>query len=214
MRRHGQGVGRPRESRIDQALAAATRALLAEIGYANLTVDAIAARAGVGKAAIYRRHATKQELVFAAAIHDLDLQRPPDTGALRTDLAGLIGDIINTLSNPVAAAAVPGLLADITADPAMTARFQQSFIALERKYLVEVLNRAAARGELPNPPDPDLVHALLLGAVFARLFLLGHDVDNLADQLAGLVTAALTASPDGSSSGHSPSRTLICGSLL
>ncbi len=163
------------------------------MGYAKLTVDAIAARAGVGKAALYRRYDTKQELVFAAAVHDLTLQAPPDTGSLRGDLAALIEDIVASLSNPPASAAVPGLLADVSGDPALAARFHETFVALERRYVVDVLERARARGELRDAPDPELVHALLLGPVFASLFLLRVDSRGLAERLAGLAAAALSA---------------------
>ncbi|GAB3995376.1 hypothetical protein GCM10029992_12460 [Glycomyces albus] len=83
MSEHRQPGGRPRDGRIDGAIAQATRELLAERGYAGLTVDAVAARAGVGKAAIYRRHATKQEMIFAATVHDMQEQPPPDAGSLR-----------------------------------------------------------------------------------------------------------------------------------
>ncbi len=187
----GQARGRKRDSRVDQALIAATQELLLEVGYAKLTVDAIAARAGVGKAAIYRRYATKQEMTFAAAIHDLTLEPPPDTGSLRGDLVALIEDIVSSLANGPAAAAVPGLLADIHGDPALTARFLNTFVALERTYIVGVLKRAQGRGEIGDVPDPDLVHALLLGTVFASLFLLGVGSDGLAQRLAALVAAAL-----------------------
>ncbi|MER6942860.1 TetR/AcrR family transcriptional regulator [Nonomuraea sp. NPDC000554] len=170
--------GRPREGRVDEAIAAAARELLAEQGYAQLTVDAVAARAGVGKAAIYRRHATKQGMIFSAVMHDLALVAPPDAGSLRADLAALTGEIVATLAVP-AADAVPGLLADVHADPALAAAFTSTFVAAERACVTEVLDRAVARGELPSRPDPVTVHALLLGPIFAWLFLLVEDRDAL-----------------------------------
>ncbi|NUW42533.1 TetR/AcrR family transcriptional regulator [Nonomuraea rhodomycinica] len=169
-----QPLGRPRDSRVDEAIATAARQVLAEQGYARLTVDAVAARAGVGKAAIYRRHATKQQMIFAAVMHDLDLATPPDTGSLATDLAAITRDILAALATPPPGV-VPALLADVHADPAMAAAFARTFVRAERDCVTEVLERAVARGELPRLPDPATVHALLLGPIFAWLFLLLED---------------------------------------
>ncbi|SDM66079.1 DNA-binding transcriptional regulator, AcrR family [Allokutzneria albata] len=163
--------GRPRESRVDHALTAATRELLAETGYAKLTVDAVAARAGVGKAAIYRRFATKQELVFSAVVHGVSVEVPPDAGSLEADLLAVLRDIVTSLSGP-ALTAIPGLLADVSVDPG---RFEEIFIAGEQACLRAVLGRAVSRGELPEVPDVDVVHALLLGPVFVWLFLLRRE---------------------------------------
>ncbi|MBN6052403.1 TetR/AcrR family transcriptional regulator, partial [Nonomuraea sp. RK-328] len=178
-------------------VAEAARELLAERGYAHLTMDAVAARAGVGKAAIYRRYATRQEMIFAAVLHGLELETPDDTGSFRGDLGALLGDIAAQLAAPPPGV-VPGLLADVHADPALAARFTGSFVATERRCVNDVLDRAVARGELPSRPDPAVAHALLLGPVFAWLFLLAEDRDRL-DALVRAVTestaVALGASP-------------------
>lgn len=192
-RRGEARTGRPRDSRVDASILAATREVLAETGYVRLTVDAVAARAGVGKAAIYRRHATKQEMVFAATVHSMTLETPADTGSFTTDLAALIDDILATLGNPVALVTVPGLLADITADAGLTATFRQTFMERQRDCVKEVLNRAVRRGELDEAPELDLVHAMLVGPVFAWLFLIGRQERGaFAGELASRLTAALT----------------------
>ncbi|MBA8957484.1 TetR/AcrR family transcriptional regulator [Actinomadura namibiensis] len=195
-----QPVGRPREGRVDEAIAAATRALLAEQGYARLTVDAVATRAGVGKAAIYRRYATKQEMIFTAIMHNLELAAPPDTGSLATDLAAVTRDIVANLATPPPGV-VTGLLADVHADEAMAAKFAATFVAAERACVTEILDRAVTRGELPHRPDPAVVHALLLGPIFAWLFLLLENrgtLPALADTIAATVTQVLdsAASPE------------------
>lgn len=187
-----QPLGRPRDDRVDRAVADATRAILAETGYAQLTVDAVAARAGVGKAAIYRRHATKQQMIFAAVLHDLVLAPPPDSGSLRADVAALLRDIVANLTAPPAGV-VPALLADVHGDPALAAAFTSTFVAAERGCIEEVLDRAVARGELPRRPDPAIAHALLLGPVFAWLFLLLEDPDRLGPVTAALAETAATA---------------------
>lgn len=188
-------MGRPREGRVDEAIAAAARALLAEQGYAQLTVDAVATRAGVGKAAIYRRYATKQEMIFAAIMHNLELTTPPDTGSLATDLAAVTRDIVANLATP-SPTVVTGLLADVHADKAIAAKFAATFVAAEQTCITEILDRAVTRGELPHRPDPAVVHALLLGPVFAWLFLLLENRETLpafADRIAAIVTQVLNS---------------------
>ncbi|WP_116202924.1 TetR/AcrR family transcriptional regulator [Amycolatopsis circi] len=185
--------GRPREQGIDVAVQAAVNELLEEVGYQRCTVDAIAARAGVGKAALYRRWKSKAELVFAAVVHDDDLTAP-DTGTLRGDVAGVLADIQSALDGPQVRNALPGLLADLRTEDAPTARLGELFLVRERAYLVEVLDRAIARGELARRPEIPAVHAMLLGSVFAWLHLLREAVPpgGLAEALApGLYGAIL-----------------------
>ncbi|MDX3232460.1 TetR/AcrR family transcriptional regulator [Streptomyces sp. ME19-01-6] len=184
-------MGRPRDTRVDEAILAATRELLARNGYAGLTVDAVAEHAGIGKAAIYRRYATKQEMVFAAAVHRPVLAAPPDTGSLRGDLTRLVEDIVATLGNPAASSAVLGLLADLGASSGLADRFHASFVTSQRAVVAELMGRAVARGELGAPPDVDLAHALLAGPVFATLYLQRRRPDGLAERLGRTVADTL-----------------------
>lgn len=183
--------GRPREERADTAITGAVLALLEEVGYASLTMEAVAARAGVGKATLYRRYSSKVDLVFANAIHGSTL-RAPDTGSLRGDLALLGRRIVADLGPPATVAAVPGLLADMAGIPKMRAHIQSVLIASERTVIAEILDRARTRGELARSEDPDLVHALLLGSIFAAIFLLDlSPTDELGQRLAALTANAL-----------------------
>lgn len=191
MRFDRQPTGRPRETRVDEAITAAVRDLLAEVGYAGLTVDAVAARAGVGKAAIYRRYATKQEMVFAAVIHGQVLEVPPDSGSLLGDLTALARVIVGHLSTPGASSALINLLGDVANDPALAERFRWTFVEPERAGNAELLERAVHRGELEEMPDVDLLHAVFGGAVMSWLFISHHDPHDLPERLARFVYAAL-----------------------
>lgn len=189
---------------MDAAILQATRELLATDGYARLTMDAVAERAGVGKAAIYRRHATKQEMVFAAAVHAAEPLDPADTGSLVGDLTALVEEIAVTMSGPASSAAALGLLADMGPETSLGARFRERFLVGELAGVERLLDRAVARGELPPPPDrPDVhvVHALVTGPIFTTLFLQHRDPLALAERLGGLIAAALTGSEAGSGSG-------------
>ncbi|GAB3160859.1 TetR/AcrR family transcriptional regulator [Myceligenerans halotolerans] len=185
-------MGRPRDGRVGEAILTTTRALLAESGYDGLTVDAVARHARIGKAAIYRRYATKQEMVFAAAVHSPDLPPPPDTGSLLGDLTALVQEIVDRVTNPAAAAAIPGLLADIRSSPELATRFHDAFVTVQQAGLAELLGRAVARGELRSPQDIDLVHALAAGPVFATVYLQNRSTDGLAEQLGRIIASALT----------------------
>ncbi|MFI1501703.1 TetR/AcrR family transcriptional regulator [Streptomyces platensis] len=182
--------GRPRDSRVDDAIASAVRELLSEVGYTRLTMAEVAARAGVGKAAIYRRHATKQEMIFDVLLPDRFLAVPPDRGSLRADLAAVLAEIADSLALPPQGT-VPGLLADIHADPALRERFDEKYLGVQHHTLTEILDRAAARGELTTRPDPATLNALLVGPVFAWLFLLSESPAQLPALTSTLLDAAL-----------------------
>jgi hypothetical protein len=84
----------------------------------------------------------------------------------------------------------------VLADPVLAARFWTAFVARERACVLEVLDRAVERGELAVRPDPQLVHALLLGPVFAALFLMKLDPADLPDRLAAVVGGAFVVPAD------------------
>lgn len=194
MVKQGQAGGRPRDGRVDDAIAVAVRDLLQEQGYATLTVDAVAARAGVGKAAIYRRYSSKQEMIFAVILHGMGEQPPADTGSLRGDVAALAAWFGDRLVHTEAGVMI-GLLADIYADPALQTRFTDTYLAVERSIVTGVIDRALERGELTTRPDPALVHGLLLGPLFTWQIMLNENPARtpvLAQAIAQMVTDALS----------------------
>ncbi len=190
-------VGRPRDDRVDASVVDATRTLLLEGGLPAVTVAAVAARAGASKAAIYRRYPSKLHLVFAAAIHDVDVATPPDHGSLAADLTALLGDIAASLDNPVSRRVLPAMLLELDADDDVTERLSRTFVAREHEIIGEVLDRAVARGELPSKPDVAEVQAHLVGPVFAWIYVLRRPVDNawLVRHAALLVRAWRPAAP-------------------
>ncbi len=175
-----QGPGRPRDAAIDQSIVRATREILSERGYSGLTVDAVAARAGIGKAAIYRRYATKQEMIFSVVVRGMDDEPPADAGSLRADLAALCRHLAGRLGS-APSDVLNLLLADIYADPSVADRFSTTYLARERVAVTDVLERAVSRRELATMPDPAVVHALLAGPIFSWLLVLSEDPATLAD---------------------------------
>ncbi|WP_280234966.1 TetR/AcrR family transcriptional regulator [Nocardia cyriacigeorgica] len=190
-----QTGGRPREQRVDTAIAAAVMAVISEHGYAGLTVDAVAAHAGVSKAAIYRRYATKQEMTFSVLLHGVEEAAPADTGSLQGDLSELTERIGEQVSGS-SADTLSGLLADVRADPELRNRFASTFLTVERRVIGTLLDRAIARGELTRRPDVAVVQALLLGPLYAWLIVLDEDpahATELAHLVARMAADALTA---------------------
>src|SRR6478735_7067494 len=122
--------GRPRDRRIDSAVLAATADMLVEVGYAELTVAAVAQRARTTKPAIYRRWRSKAHLVHEAAFaSDGDAVVVPATGSLADDLRTMVVHVVALFADPVARAAIPGLVAEFSADPGLHAALLERFQA-------------------------------------------------------------------------------------
>ncbi|WP_205875832.1 TetR/AcrR family transcriptional regulator [Mycobacterium camsae] len=153
--------GRPRDPRIDAAVLSATVELLAETGYPGLLVSAIARRAGTSKPAIYRRWASKAHLVHEAVFPISAATDIPDTGSLRDDLREMVCRTKAVLSTPAAAAALPGLIGEMAADPTLHSALLKRFAGLIGRGLSELLDKAAARGEIrPDVTAPELAEAV------------------------------------------------------
>ncbi|MCQ6554654.1 TetR/AcrR family transcriptional regulator [Streptomyces sp. C10-9-1] len=184
--------GRPRDARSHAAILAATADLLAETGYAAMSLGAVATRAGVGKDTIYRRWSGKAELVYEAVFTTTDTAPVPDTGTLEGDLTALVQQLIDEFGAPAAAPALPGLLADLAASPALLARIRSGFLGPAKRRLAVVFDRARARGETGPEVDGDLVLDLLLGTVVFRLGVLGAPADSrLARSMAGITAKGI-----------------------
>lgn len=162
------GAGRPRDPRIDAAILAATADLLVEIGYSNVTMAAVAERAGTTKTALYRRWSSKAELVHEAAfpVTPTAIQSPP--GDIAADLRAMIEVTRDVFLSPVVRAALPGLIADMSANADLTgrigARFTDLFAAVRAR-----LQDAVERGEVRESVDPDRLVSLVGGATLLAL---------------------------------------------
>jgi hypothetical protein len=110
-------AGRPRDRGIDEAILRATAELLVSVGYAALTLAAVAQRAGTTKTALYRRWSSKAQLVHEAAFPAPVTTLIPESGDLTTDIRALIAGSRSIFTDPVTRAALPGLLGEVGADP-------------------------------------------------------------------------------------------------
>ncbi|MCX5205680.1 TetR/AcrR family transcriptional regulator [Streptomyces sp. NBC_00237] len=172
----------------------ATLALLEEVGYARLRMDDVAARAGVGKAALYRRWPSKAALTLTHLVHDLAPRPTRDTGSLRGDLRLIARGTVERMTHPRVRPVLPELMAELLRTPELRQVFETACLVPEREQVLAVAVRAVTRGELTGVPDVDWAHAQLIGPVFAWLHLLGREADDVAaDRLADDLAATWTA---------------------
>lgn len=179
--------GRPRDARARRAILEATRTVLASAGFAGLTVDAVAAEAGVGKATIYRRWPSRERLVLEAVREVTAPVAVPDTGALRSDLVAFAQAVSGGITTTGVAQVLPGLAAAAAHSPTLRDELV-SFAAERRAHVRAALERAVARGEVAAGADLDLAVDQLVGPVVYRIVVTGaapsaDDVGAMVDQL-------------------------------
>ena len=191
--------GRPRSPQAHRAILEATLSLLSEGGVDALTMEGIAARAGVAKSTVYRRW-TSPEAVLAAAVESLVAEiRIPDTGSVRGDLLRLMRQAVSLWGGPTGRM-MPGLVAAMDAHPSVASAVREGFLAERRQALREVLERGVARGELRDDVDRELALDVLGGPLFYRLLVTGGPLDE--SLAAGTVDVMLR----GLAAGDSPER--------
>lgn len=165
-----RGRGRPRSEQSHQAIIKATNELLAERGFDNVTMDEVAERAGVSKATIYRRWASKGVLVFEAFAADFLAQQPqPDTGSLKEDLLIRMRRWVRIVNGTVTGRTLVSLLAEAQRDDELAALWREHFMLPVRQESKTLVERAVARGEISQRTDPDVLLDLLYGPLYHRL---------------------------------------------
>lgn len=182
---------------MDHRILQTTRELIDEVGYPALTVDQVATRAGVGKAAIYRRYASKAEMAFVATMHEEQLPPPVGTGSLHGDLLALVRAFHVRMAAPAARQLAPALISELAVNPELDSRFQDTFLAAEQAAFADIIDQAVTRGELAGTVDPAMAHLLLLGCLASALYILHLPVDDaMVTDLAAAATAGITALAD------------------
>jgi len=162
------GVGRPRDPRIDAAILRATADLLVEIGYSNLTMAAVAERAGTTKTALYRRWSSKAELVHEAAFPAAPTAIATPPGDIAADIRAMVAAARDVFTTPVVRAALPGLISDMLDDAELNSRVRERFtgaFAAVRQRLAD----AVARGQVHPDIDPDRLVEMIGGATLLRI---------------------------------------------
>ena len=171
--------GRPRSEASHQAIIRATLELLLESGYRGLTMEGVRARAGVGKATIYRRWSSKEELVRDAIVFMHDDVQAPDTGSLRGDYQGMASLVRSAAHRAGAATLMPRLLGETANNPELHTIFYDNLVEPRRAQMRTILQRAMARREIRDDVDIELIIDLFAGPVVYRLLITRGDLAQL-----------------------------------
>jgi AcrR family transcriptional regulator len=167
--------GRPRSERARRAILAAAAELLLEAGLDAVSMDAVARRAGVSKATIYRWWPTKEMLTLDALFHEWEAVRPRSrkTDSLRGDLLSLIRPWVRLVTRRPYPRVVAALIAKAQTDPAFGEQYRAHFLLPRRDRARPIFQRAIERGEIPADAKVDVALDLLYGAFYHRM-LQGH----------------------------------------
>ena len=170
---------------------------LAEVGFARLSMEAVARRVGSGKSALYRRWPSKVEMV-SAALADLSVPvaQAPDTGSLHGDLVELVQSLVGWLTDARVARIVPDLVAEAARTPALAEAMAATTGSPRRAHARTVFRRGIERGELPADTDLDLALDLPGGLVYWRLVTRHAAIDaDYVEKVVVLTERALGAGP-------------------
>jgi AcrR family transcriptional regulator len=181
--------GRPRDPRTDDAIMAATRRLLTEVGYDQVSMESIARAARVSRPTIYRRWPSKAHVVFEAAFGTAsDTAVVARTGDFQTDLREFVHRAIRFWREPVVEAATMGILAERRRDSELHIRTQQLLDDMIRAELAAVVRAGAEQGVVRPDVDTDTLFNALIGTTFYAALVDGRDdTDQLTDKLCALV---------------------------
>src|SRR5437763_1508306 len=166
--------GRPRSQEADAAIREATVDLLAQEGYAGLTMSGVAHEAGVSTATLYRRWHSKLELVIDVLAMRAEESPVPDTGTLEGDCRALLGTLVDKARTTQTTPIMAGLVGEIGRNPEIASSLRSNLIAPRRAALNEVFRRAQARGEIRPEVEASLAADLLFGPLYHRLLVTGE----------------------------------------
>ena len=192
-RRRPTGAAVP-QVRVTEALTSALFEEWANTGYAALSLERVAKRAGVGKAALYRRWPSKAAMVSEALTHvGITITEAPDTGSLLGDLRAVLLSIRRVLRHPKIRRILLDLHAEIGRSPELKASIRP-FQAARRERSQALIERAIARGELHEAVDRDIANDLIGSAPYWRIAIIGGRADRAyIDRVAAMLCAALQA---------------------
>jgi AcrR family transcriptional regulator len=175
---------------VTAAITSAMFDQLAETGYARMSMDGVARRAGVGKAAVYRRWPSKQAMLIdlVGAAMRRNLPEVPDAGSLAGDVRGFLEVIVAQLADPRVRRIALDVLVETTRTPELAVALHDVVAQPRRTAAAAVLTRAIDRGELPADLDRELGLDLLVAPLLVRLL---FDADQVDDAYLARLTAVV-----------------------
>jgi AcrR family transcriptional regulator len=187
------GRGRPRSEEADRAIIQAALDILASDGYHGLTMEAVAARAGVAKTTVYRRFGSQLDLITELANQVVSPVRRPSTGSLRGDLVAVLREIIGVLEQPLVRRALPRLLAEAREQEELAVTLRR-FWNRRRRLTLELLEQAVADGRLSPGRDLEVAADALYGPIYYRYLVTGASLGgDLPDKIVAQVLEGMTS---------------------
>jgi AcrR family transcriptional regulator len=190
--------GRPRSEESRRATLAATGELLREQGLRAMSIEGVAARAGVSKSTIYRWWPSKGVLALDAIYEEWSKERGivPDTGTLAGDLRSRVRATVHVLASDPLGSTIAALIAETQADPDLAHAYAEQVLEPRRGHLRAILRRAVERGEISPAADVEAAIDLLQGPVFLRLLHTHAPLDRtFADAIVELACDGLLPAP-------------------
>lgn len=160
--------GRPRDETIDVEIVRALFELIEEVGLAAVTIEAIAERAGVSKATIYRRWDSKEELVVDAVVSLAAAADLPETGNIRERMVTGLSRVHAFMTKSTAGVVFPWLIGEVVRGSEIGRRYAEAVIIPRRQAVGKLIGEAIERGELRSDLDSELATDMLMGPLILR----------------------------------------------
>lgn len=199
--------GRPRCDDINQKILETTYEMLQEMSFNSLTIEGIAARAGVGKPTIYLRWSNKASLVMDAFLAATTTELAfPDTGSVIEDVRLQMQSLVKLMNSP-RGQIIATIIGGGQTDPELIAAFRLNWLLARRTEAKKAIERGIDRGELPVGLNLELAIDVLYSPLFYRL-LLRHQAlsDNFVDELIDMVMPGLMAEKFSTANKQSPEK--------
>jgi AcrR family transcriptional regulator len=186
--------GRPRSEAAKAAILGAADAILREQGLREMSIDAVAHRAGVSKATIYRWWRSKADLALDTFLQDVGTRVPlVDTGSLAGDMRARAQATARAYSSQELGPVLAALIGEAQADPDFAIAFRDRVVRPLREGSLEIFKRAMARGEIAEDTAIEVVLDMLMAPIYYRLLLRTGRIDtHFADRLVDILLAALS----------------------
>ena len=189
--------GRPRDAGASREILKATIHLLANLGYAGVSIERVAAEAGVGKTTIYRRYSSKDELVVAALeSFRADIGSPPDTGSARADIVEMALQTQTALRSGPGLPLIGALLVEERRNPRLFNLVREQILRPRRDDLIAILGRGVNRGEVREDIDLELAAHAIMGLVLTRQILDGPEPKEQLEEAIDTVWRGLQTYPN------------------
>lgn len=186
--------GRPRSDATHRRILDAARELLTEGSYADFRMEHVAARAGVGKAAIYRRWSSKQALAQDLLV---ELAGPylaiAETGDTRDELLAAVANPMRAITDTPFGPVIRSLMSQIATDPKLRDPFRATVVGARRTEVAKVVERGIARGDLRPDADPTIATELLVGPIYFRVMFGGELTMDFANRVVDSVLDGFAA---------------------